>query len=72
MDLVTRQKQRIRVFCGAERGNKAKLVKVAGITAARMTGCEEDAWNPRSDTLAKLVRALDQIEAGNGMVTRAA
>ena len=42
---------------------KSKLAEEAGVSIDALSGVESEDWNPRSDTVQKLIDALDRIAA---------
>lgn len=63
MNDIARQIRRIQAHINARVGNRRRLALRAGLGATILTGAEQPDWNPRAETLQKLVLALDAIEA---------
>lgn len=63
MDTVTLQIRRVQAFVDHQRGHKAMLADRAQVSRRNLTGCEDPNWYPNSRTLAKLIRALDELES---------
>lgn len=55
--------QRVRKFV-AKRGKiKYRLALRAGLTENALRDCDKPTWNPRVETLAAVVKAIEEIEA---------
>lgn len=63
-DIITDQKRRVQAFIKSRVITKAELAEMAGLgeRGTILIRARDDDWNPTSDTLAKLVRAIDKFE----------
>lgn len=54
---------RVRRFVTKRRQIKWRLARRAGLSENALRDCDKPGWNPRAETLAKVVKAMDEIEA---------
>ncbi len=62
MDQITLQIRRVQTFVARATTTKTALAKRAGLPLSTLIGMESADWNPRSETLKRLVRAIDSLE----------
>lgn len=58
-------KQQVREFLGTSGKSRHWLAKKAGVSEVALRDVEEDSWNPLSETLVKLERAIFKIVSEN-------
>lgn len=63
-DVITEQKKRIVAYLATPGATKADLARRAGLPDTTLIGIDRPGWNPRSETLAKLVRVMDDMGWG--------
>lgn len=61
MNIITAQKRRVQAAIRSAEVKRADLAREAGLRRSVLTGVLDDSWNPSSETLAKLVDALDRL-----------
>lgn len=54
---------RVRKFVARRGKIKYRLALRAGLTENALRDCDKPSWNPRAETLGKVIRAIDEIEA---------
>lgn len=62
MDQITFQIKRVQAFVASATTTKTVLAQKAGLPLSTLIGMERLDWNPRSETLRRLVRAVDAFE----------
>lgn len=65
MDQITAQINRIQRFVASAVMTKTALADAAGLPLTTLIGMEKADWNPNSNTLRALVRAIDRIESAD-------
>lgn len=65
MDQITAQINRIQRFVASTVMTKTALADAAGLPLTTLIGMEKADWNPNSNTLRALVRAIDRIESAD-------
>ena len=54
---------RVRKFVARRGQIKYRLALRAGLSENALRDCDKPGWNPRAETLGKVIRALEEIEA---------
>jgi len=73
MDEVARAKYRVQAFIMSGALTKRELAKRAGKPETTLIGMLDADWNPTADTLSRLIRVVDNVEAeGKKKVNRKA
>lgn len=61
MNVIAEQKRRVQAAIRSEAVTRSDLAREAGLRKSVMTGVMREDWNPSSDTLERLVEALDRL-----------
>lgn len=61
-DVIGHARNAVQEFA-AIRGNKRKLARAANVPEQTLTGIDRDDWNPKTETLAALYRAMESLKS---------
>jgi hypothetical protein len=62
-DIISGAKSAVQEFA-AIRGNKRRLARAAGLPESTLTGVDCATWNPKTETLIALHKAMAELQRG--------